>query len=627
MADVRVKKEIEGTVPEGSAVAGNPVLIGLDDGTDSIYAQANTGGDLKVTLDSEQVSVLIDNNNVVSTNNSSAATLGISAVFTGTGEDISMYSGVSVQVFSSHASAASGLSMEFSADNSNWDEKHLATVDASTSREFIFPTHAQYFRIVYTNGGTGQSSFRLQTILHVQSIPSTAHSMEESTHADDVGILTKSTIVAQAAGAGDFVPVQATAGGNLKVAIEEADVSATGLAKAEDAVHSSGDVGVMALGVRNDILASLVDADGDYAPLQVNAAGALFVHNNNIIDPNNSTTTPLGISATYTGTSSDVSQYSTVTVTLDSSHDSAVDGMTFEFSTDDTNWDDVYVFTYTAVNGARRFQFPVTAQYFRIVYINGGTEQTTFRVQTICHDKSMLTTIHRIIDNVDPDRSAQIMKTAIIAQAAGTGDFVAVQATATGNLKMSIEEFDAGVSLPAGTNNIGDVDVLSVVPGVAATNLGKAESEAHSNGDVGVMALAVRNDDLADLGGADGDYSPLQVSQNGALLTAPGANDDYKYAVIDDASSGDNEIVALVASRKIRVLSMFMISAGTVAARFESDAAGTALTGQMNLIANSGFVLPFNPAGWFETVAGESLNLELSDAISVDGSLTYIEVL
>lgn len=171
-----------------------------------------------------------------------------------------------------------------------------------------------------------------------------------------------------------------------------------------------------------------------------------------------------------------------------------------------------------------------------------------------------------------------------------------------------------------------EVAISSVTPGVAATDLGKADSAPHTTADVGVMALGVRNDDLADLAGADGDYVPLQVTQNGALLMCPAANDDYKYAIIDAASSGDNTIVSLVASRKLRVLSLFMISAGTVIARFESDAAGTALTGQMNLIANSGFSLPFNPAGWFETVAGELLNLELSGAISVDGSITYIEV-
>lgn len=198
-------------------------------------------------------------------------------------------------------------------------------------------------------------------------------------------------------------------------------------------------------------------------------------------------------------------------------------------------------------------------------------------------------------------------------------------------------QVDVVASLPAGTNaigklsansgvDIGDVDVTSVIPGTAATSLGKAEDAAHSGGDTGVMSLAVRNDDLAALAGTDGDYAPLQVSQNGALLTAPTANDDYKYAAIDDASSGDNTLVAAVASRKLRVLSAFIVAAGTVNARFEDGAGGTALTGQMNLVANTGFVLPFNPAGWFETSANTLLNLELSAAISVDGSLTYIEV-
>ena len=46
--------------------------------------------------------------------------------------------------------------------------------------------------------------------------------------------------------------------------------------KAEDAVHSSGDTGIMALAVRNDDVAALGGADGDYAPLQVNAAGSLY---------------------------------------------------------------------------------------------------------------------------------------------------------------------------------------------------------------------------------------------------------------------------------------------------------------------------------------------------------------
>ena len=99
-----------------------------------------------------------------------------------------------------------------------------------------------------------------------------------------------------------------------------------------------------------------------------------------------------------------------------------------------------------------------------------------------------------------------------------------------------------------------------------------------------------------------------------------------KPAVIDTATSGDTTLVAAVSGKKIRVLSCFLMAAGTVNVRFESGTGGTALTGQMNLVANTGFVLPFNPIGWFETAASALLNLELSAAISVDGCLNYVEV-
>lgn len=71
-------------------------------------------------------------------------------------------------------------------------------------------------------------------------------------------------------------------------------------------------------------------------------------------------------------------------------------------------------------------------------------------------------------------------------------------------------------SITAGDNNIGNVDVASLVPGTGATNLGKAEDAAHTSGDVGVMALAVRQNSQSDLG-ADGDYVPLTIDDSGGV--------------------------------------------------------------------------------------------------------------
>ena len=157
------------------------------------------------------------------------------------------------------------------------------------------------------------------------------------------------------------------------------------------------------------------------------------------------------------------------------------------------------------------------------------------------------------------------------------------------------------VALPAGTNAIGK---LSANNGIDI-------------GSVNILTQPAR-DRLTDNVGA-ALQTDVILSDTTALTP--------KFAVIDAASSGDNTLVALVSSKKIRVLSLFMVAAGTVNARFESGAGGgTALSGQMNLVANSGFTLPFNPVGWFESGSGVLLNLELSAAISVDGCLVYVEV-
>lgn len=99
-----------------------------------------------------------------------------------------------------------------------------------------------------------------------------------------------------------------------------------------------------------------------------------------------------------------------------------------------------------------------------------------------------------------------------------------------------------------------------------------------------------------------------------------------KFAIIDAATSGDNTLVAAVTSKKIRVLSLMLVAAGTVNVRFESGAGGTALSGQMQLTAQTGFALNYSPVGWFETGSNTLLNLELSGAVSCDGLLVYVEV-
>lgn len=102
---------------------------------------------------------------------------------------------------------------------------------------------------------------------------------------DNAGSLTvDGTVKATLAdGAGTNI-TSATRGAQQALSVQLVDAAGSqitsfggGTQFAEDVAHTSGDVGTLSLAVRRDANSSLVDATGDYAPLQVDATGNLKV--------------------------------------------------------------------------------------------------------------------------------------------------------------------------------------------------------------------------------------------------------------------------------------------------------------------------------------------------------------
>ena len=177
-------------------------------------------------------------------------------------------------------------------------------------------------------------------------------------------------------------------------------------------------------------------------------------------------------------------------------------------------------------------------------------------------------------------------------------------------------QVDVVASLPAGTNaigklaansgvDIGDVDILSIAAG--DNNIGNVDIASEIPAGTNLIGKASVAQDTSAI-------------YNGATALTP------KFAAISGATSGDNTLVAAVANKKIRVLALALVAITAVNVRFENGAAGTALSGVMSIGATGGFVLPFNPTGWFETGSNTLLNMELSAAVQVSGCLTYVEV-
>ena len=120
---------------------------------------------------------------------------------------------------------------------------------------------------------------------------------------------------------------------------------------------------------------------------------------------------------------------------------------------------------------------------------------------------------------------------------------------------------------------------------------------------------------------------PVQATIETNQMTAAGTILTPKFAVIAATTdNGNNTLVAAVTSKKIRVLGYVLVADATVSARFEGGADGTALTGQMPLVANTGVAASYNPVGWFETATTQLLNLELTGTGNVYGHLVYVEV-
>ena len=97
-----------------------------------------------------------------------------------------------------------------------------------------------------------------------------------------------------------------------------------------------------------------------------------------------------------------------------------------------------------------------------------------------------------------------------------------------------------------------------------------------------------------------------------------------KFASIaQGTSSASLEVVAAVAGMKIRILAaVFVMTDAVGLPSVQLFSATTALTGDMQSSKDVQLVLPFNPAGWVETVAGEAFKIT-STTSGANGFVVY----
>lgn len=392
---------------------------------------------------------------------------------------------------------------------------------------------------------------------------------------------------------------------------------ATNLGKAEDAAHSSGDVGVMALAVRQSSQADF-GADGDYVPFSVDDDGGLRV---SIVAGAGSGGTAAADDADFTdgttqGTPAMGVYESTPTTVTDG--DLGVVGITEDR------------------------QLKVSVGNTVTVASHAVTNAGTFAVQATM--AAGATTIAKAEDaqhsSGDVGVPALTVRQDTAAALGGTdADYQPLITDSSGRLHVNV-----GNTVTVGSHAVTNAGTFATqVDGAALTALQLIDNPvlvddaAFTPATSSVMMAGFQADETAADSVNEGDAGAARMSldrkvyviahdetstiyQNGTARTPA-------FASIDVASSGDNTLLAAQGSGNIiRVHQLVLVASAAVTVRFESGAGGTALTGQMQLAANSGFVLPYSPIGWFQTAANTLLNLELSGATSVDGCFAYTVV-
>lgn len=139
----------------------------------------------------------------------------------GVGDDILPYGTVTVCVFSDHNSALNGLVFEASLDGTNWQTIESYTYKATEGLEsFSMPPSGRYFRVRFVNGSVASTTTRIQTLYRQGYTKSSSHRIGDVISAEKDAELVKAVLSAEKPNL-EFVDIRATAGGNLKVSIEE----------------------------------------------------------------------------------------------------------------------------------------------------------------------------------------------------------------------------------------------------------------------------------------------------------------------------------------------------------------------------------------------------------------------
>jgi len=200
--------------------------------------------------------------------------------------------------------------------------------------------------------------------------------------------------------------------------------------------NGSGDKAGVTTDNRIKVDAIISDEDGDRADIiPTDGHKGIVAIAPGHVSTKNSTTTPLASGGVFTGEWEDITNFGIIVITVKSDVASATDGLEVQFSCDQSSVVSSDVFSIPA-NTGKTFSFQAAAQYFRVKYTNGATNQSSICLSTVLKPYYVKPSSHRVADQVSDQDDAELTKSVITGEDPG-GNFQNVSTTEDGNLTIS----------------------------------------------------------------------------------------------------------------------------------------------------------------------------------------------
>ena len=301
------------------------------------------------------------------------------------------------------------------------------------------------------------------------------------------------------------------------------------------------------------------------------SAGYSVVKLHAFIDAGNTTEDQLGNGGVFNGVGVDTDGYGTLLVTLNSDQPSVADGLEFQFSNSDPagspDWHASDNYTIGA-GSYKTYTIQPVDRWFRLVYTNGVTPTTQLHITTRLFMSHVKPSSHRLADDLSTQDDAELVK-AVLAAEKPNGIVTNIDATAGGNLKVAIEEFDESLtsvdgyqivtSLPAAL----EIPEGEIVGHYAVNKFGRTtNADANDPTDVWDRANPVNDQAIWLAPTASRIHAIVSTSDIDGKTGAPssaGAKTIQVYGLADWDTPESSEIITLDGTTPVNTVSAYCI--------------------------------------------------------------------